>query len=182
MVKVERRTTYFAKPGPSNTQDVVNAVANRVNEGDIKTIVVASTSGKTGVKFANMFKDKVKVLVVSHEKMDPKFKDRINKLGGTAIDGTHLPLHKRNMDKIRNTLYALGQGFKVAVEVALIAVDKGVLNPYEDVIAVAGTGRGSDTALVLRATSTREIFDKDCSKRLAVKEVIAMPSNKSWWD
>lgn len=38
-----------------------------------------------------------------------------------------LPLHKRGMDKIRNTLYMLGQGFKVAVEVILIAVDKGVL-------------------------------------------------------
>ena len=182
MAKVERKTTYFAKPGPANTKDVIDAVADRVKEGGIKTVVVASTSGSTGVKFASAFKGKVKVLAVSHEKMDPKFKDRIVKLGGIAIDGTHLPLHKRNMDKMRNTLYILGQGFKVAVEVALIAVDKGILKPYEDVIAVAGTDRGSDTALVLRATSTKEIFDRDHSKRLAVKEVIAMPLDKRWWD
>lgn len=182
MVMIERKATYFTEPGPVNTENVIKAVANRIDEGDIKMVIVASTTGSTGVKFANAFKDKVKVLVVSHEKMNPKLKGEIIKLGGIAIDGTHLPLHEKNIDKVRNTLYAMGQGFKVAVEIALIAADKGALRPYEDVVSVAGTDRGADTALVLRATSTKEIFDKDYNKRLAIKEVIAMPLNKRWWD
>lgn len=182
MAKVKRTITYFDEPGPANTQDVINAVVERIQEGDIKAVVVASTSGSTGVKFAGALKNKVKLLAVSHEKMDPKFKEEITKLGGVAIDETHLPLHRRGMDKVRNTLYSLGQGFKVAVEVAMIAVDKGALHPYEDVIAVAGTDRGSDTAVVLRATSSKEIFDEDHNKRLATKEIVAMPLNKKWWD
>lgn len=100
MAKVERKTTYFAKPGPANTKDVIDAVADRVKEGGIKTVVVASTSGSTGVKFASAFKGKVKVLAVSHEKMDPKLKDRIVKLGGTrSTDAPSTAQEEHGQDK-----------------------------------------------------------------------------------
>lgn len=181
MSKVERLTTYFLKPGPENTEEVISAVSRRLGEGDIKTVVVASTTGKTGVKFTEALKDKAKVVAVSHEKMDSKLKEEIEKLGGIAIDQTHLPLHQRGMDKVRNSFYALGQGFKVAIEVILIATDKQVIKPYEDVIGVAGSGEGSDTAIVARSTTTKEIFSEDPLKKLEVREIIAMPLKKKWW-
>jgi hypothetical protein len=76
----------------------------------------------------------------------------------------------------------LGQGFKVAVEVILIAADKGVIELYKDVIGVGGTGEGSDTAIVARATRTKEMFSADKSKKLEIREVLAMPLKKMWWD
>ncbi|MBO3754645.1 MAG: hypothetical protein FGF53_07215 [Candidatus Brockarchaeota archaeon] len=117
-----------------------------------------------------------------HEKMNPELKGEVAKLGSVAVDETHLPLHKRGMDKVRNSFYALGQGFKVAVEVISIAVYKGLIEPYKDVIGVAGSGEGSDIAIVARATTTKEIFSEDPPRKLEVREIIAMPLKKKWWE
>jgi len=182
MVKVEKFSVYFFEPGPENTDDVVEAVARRVKEGDAKTVVVASTSGQTGVRFAEALRNKADVIAISHEKMNPKLKKNIINLGGVAVDGTHLPLHKGRIDDVRNTLYILGQGFKVAVEVILIAADKGLIEPYRDVVGVGGSGEGADTAIIARATPTKEIFSSDSMKKLEVREIIAMPLKKEWWD
>jgi len=162
--------------------DVLKAVARRLEGGDIDTVVVASTSGRTGVKFAEALKGKANVIAISHEDMDSKLKASIAKMGGVAADKTHLPLHEKGMDKIRDTFYTLGQGFKVTVEVILIAADKGLIKPYRNVIGVAGTGGGADTAIVARATSTKEIFSEDAEKKLEIREIIAMPLKKKWWD
>ncbi|MBC7091885.1 MAG: hypothetical protein H5T50_08280 [Nitrososphaeria archaeon] len=181
MNKFEKVSTYFKEPGPENTDDVIEAVSKRLEEGDINTVVVASTSGRTGLKFVEALKGKAKIVVVSHEKMEKEFKEKIIALGGIAADETHLPLHERGMDDVRNAFYTLGQGFKVAIEVILIACDKKIIEPYKDVIGVAGSGEGSDTAIVARAITSKEIFSKDTKKKLEVREIIAMPLKKKWW-
>ena len=119
--------------------------------------------------------------MVSHEEMRREFKDEILKFSGKPLDKTHLPLHAHGMDNIRNSFYVLGQGFKVCIEIALIASDLGAINVGEDVIAVAGTGRGSDTAIVVRACKTSDIFSRDRTRRLEVREILAMPLKKMWW-
>ncbi len=182
MVKVDKVCVYFSEPGPENTEDVLKAVAKRLEEGGIDTVVVASTSGRTGVKFAEALKGKAEVVAISHEKMDSKLKESITKMGGSVADKTHLPFHEKGMDKIRDAFYTLGQGFKVAVEVILIAADKGLIKPYKDVIGVGGTGEGADTAVVARATRTKEIFSEDAKKKLEIREIIAIPLKKKWWD
>lgn len=182
MAFVERSCRFFQKPGPENTEGVLQAVAKRLEEGQIKWVVVASTSGKTGAMFTEALRGKAKVVVISHERMKAEFKHGIEKLGGIAVDETHLPLHKRGMDKIRNTFYTLGQGFKVAVEVILIAVDKQIIKPNQDVIGVGGTGRGADTAIVAKATTTKDIFSNNIRDRLEIREIIAMPVKKKWWE
>ncbi|MEM2756073.1 MAG: hypothetical protein QXM89_01790, partial [Candidatus Bathyarchaeia archaeon] len=101
--------------------------------------------------------------------------------GGKPLDKTHLPLHARGMDSIRNSFYTLGQGFKVCVEVILIASDLEAISTGEDVIAVAGTDRGSDTAIVARACKTSDMFSRDRSKKLEIREILAMPLKKMWW-
>lgn len=182
LVKFEKVSVYFAEPGPQNTDDVVKAVSKRVEEGDIKTVVVASTSGSTGLKFVKALKGRADVVVVSHREMERGLKQKIIDLGAVAVDKTHLPFHKAGMDRARETLRTLGQGVKVAVEVILIATDKGLIKPYEDVIGVGGTGRGADTAIVARSTTTKEFFSEDSSKKLEVREIIAMSLKKEWWD
>lgn len=181
MTKTEKVTTYFMEPGSENTDDIVDAVARRFEESDIKTVVVASTSGRTGVKFAEALRGKAEVIAVSHERMQAEFKERIAKLGGTAVDETHLPLHERGMDDVRRAFYTLGQGFKVAIEVILIASDRGLVEPYRDVIAIGGTGRGSDTAIIARSTNSKDIFSGSSSRKLEIREILAMPLKKRWW-
>jgi hypothetical protein len=85
------------------------------------------------------------------------------------------------MDDVRNSFYSFGQGFKVAVEVILIAADKGEISLYEDVIGVAGTGTGADTAIIARATTSKEIFTADRNKKLEIREILAIPLKKYWW-
>jgi hypothetical protein len=76
---------------------------------------------------------------------------------------------------VRETLYAFGQGLKVAVEVVLIAVTSGHLEPFQDVIAVGGTHRGVDTAIVMNATYPNHIFSQDADKRLKIREILCKP-------
>ncbi|MEM2913419.1 MAG: pyruvate kinase alpha/beta domain-containing protein [Candidatus Bathyarchaeia archaeon] len=180
-MSVVKQTVYFKEPGPENTDAVLDCVLRRIKEGDIKKVVVASTSGETGVKFSKSLKGLCSVIAVSHEEMKREFKEEILKFGGKPLDKTHLPLHARGMDAIRNSFYTLGQGFKVCIEVVLIASDLGALNIGEDVIAVAGTDRGSDTAIVAKACKTSDIFSRDKSKRLEIREILAMPLKKMWW-
>ena len=41
---------------------------------------------------------------------------------------------------VRDTLYRIGQGMKVAVEIVLMAADIGLIRMDGDVMAIAGTG------------------------------------------
>jgi len=181
MEKVEKTVTYFKEPGPENTENVIQAVIERVKEGDIKTVIVASTSGATGVRFARAFKGTAEVIAVSYEAMDSENKREIVRLGAKALEKTHLPLEAKERETIKNSFYTLGQGFKVAVEVILIAADKEAITLYKDVIGVGGTDKGADTAIVARATTSKEAFGEDEKKKLEVREIIAMPLKKMWW-
>ncbi|HWQ20048.1 MAG TPA: hypothetical protein VN455_09760, partial [Methanotrichaceae archaeon] len=68
-----------------------------------------------------------------------------------------------------NLLRCFCQGFKVCFEIVLMATDAGLLSKGEKVIAIAGTGRGSDTALVMQAASTQNM------RRLKVGEILCKP-------
>lgn len=173
---------YFEKPGPANTEAVVEAVSRRLEEGDIRAVVVSSTSGKTGLNFAEKLQGRAQVIVVSYERISTRIRKSITDLGGVVVDEANLPLHRRGMDKMRNALYMLGQGFKVAIEVILIAVDEGALKTGQVVIGVGGTGRGADTAIVAKASSSREMLGPVIRRRFEVREIIAMPLRKKWWE
>ena len=181
MSSVERKVEYFTDPGSQNTEKVIEAVKNRIISGDLKTIVVASTSGETAVNFVKKLKGVATVIAVSHGEMKPMHKRQIIEYGGKTVDKTHLALHAKGMDDVRKSFYTFGQGFKVAVEVILIAADKGETDLCEDVIGVGGTGRGADTAIIARATTSKEIFTEDESKKLEIREILAMPLKKHWW-
>jgi len=180
-MKIEREIAYFAEHGPQHTEDVIETVKKRLEKGDVTTVVVASTSGETGVTFSEKLEPSAHVIVVSHKEMQSMYKQQITELGGKFVEKTHLPLHTEGKDEVRETFRMFGQGFKVAVEVILIAADKKEVNLYEDIIGVGGTGKGSDTAIIARATTTEEIFTKDESKKLEIREILTMPLKKKWW-
>ena len=201
MVKIPREDYYFEEPGEQNTDDVIEAVKKRLYTTGIKHVVVASTRGKTAVKFAEALGNQVGLISVSEPQyiresgsewpiMDPANKKMLEELGVTVLDKAPYVFHSSVLEDskwsqatpetlMREVFYTMGQGFKVAVEVVLTAVACGVLEPYQDVIGVGGTSRGADTALVLRATYPATVLSKDSSKRLEIREIIAMPRNKT---
>ena len=72
-------------------------------------------------------------------------------------------------DIIANTLRIFGQGMKVVCEISLMAADAGLVQTGEDIIAIAGTGRGADTAVVLKPVNTNDFFD------LRIREILCKP-------
>jgi len=71
---------------------------------------------------------------------------------------------------VADTLRIFGQGMKVACEIAVMAVDAGYVRTDEDVISIAGSGRGADTAIVVRPVNVHNFFD------MKVKEIICKPN------
>jgi hypothetical protein len=63
----------------------------------------------------------------------------------------------------------MGEGMKVVYEIAVMAADAGLARTDEEIIAIAGTGRGADTAVVLKPANARDFFD------IRVKEILCKP-------
>jgi hypothetical protein len=176
------KTFCFDESGSKNTESVVRAVLDKIDETGIKTIIVASTTGRTAVQFGKALGKKARLIAVSWKKISPENTKKLKDLGVTVCNfENYLPLHEVGKDLVRNTFYTFGQGMKVCAEVVLIAVDKGLLSAGENVIAVGGTGGGSDTAAIVKATSTADMLGPDIQKRLEIREIFAMPISKKWW-
>jgi len=203
-----KKVLYFEKPGPGNTDSVVQAVKERVKEGDIKHVVVASISGRTALKFAEELKDTgVSVVCVSgyagwitqhgidypfvrgevREKLET-LKVKIVDTIPSAFSGDTIDYGLARYGYIppswvaSETLQALGgYGLKTAVEVLLMATDGSTIPPLVETIAVAGTDKGADTAIVARPTFSTWMFNSDSAKRFQVLEILAMPRKKKWY-
>lgn len=181
-------TVYFEREGETNTDNVLVLAKERAEELGIKSIVVASTSGATGVKASEIFKE-FNLIVVSHstgfsgkniQEMNLKNKRIIEANNGKVLTATHAlggigravrrKLKTYELEEIiAYTLRTFGEGTKVAIEISLMAADSGLIKTDEEVISIAGTDRGADTALVLLPVNTQDFFD------LKVLEIICKP-------
>ena len=74
---------------------------------------------------------------------------------------------------VRDAFYKFGQGMKVCVEVVLMAADAGLIPMDGEMMAIAGTGEGTDTYIVVKPTYPRTFFD------LEIREIVAKPRNLS---
>jgi hypothetical protein len=73
-----------------------------------------------------------------------------------------------------------GHGFRTAIEVVFMAVEAGRLRPGQRVISTAGTGRGLDSAIVLKASRFEDAVGQIPNKRLKVEEILALPKQTIW--
>lgn len=178
----------FDKPGPQNTERTLETAAKRADELGIRHIVVATTSGKTGLLAAQVFKGK-NLVVVTHsagflkpdfQELKPALHRKIESLGAKVLTCQHAfggvgravrkKLATYELEEIiAYTLRTFGQGTKVAIEISLMAADAGLIPTQELCIAIGGTNWGADTALLLRPANAQTFFD------LRVVEVLAKP-------
>jgi hypothetical protein len=182
------QSVYYDQPGPQNTARTLEVARRRAEELGIRTVLVASTRGATGVQAAQQLRG-YDVVVVTHasgfhgpntQELSPENRAAIEAAGARvltcqhALGGIGRAVRKKwgtyTIDEIvAQTLRIFGQGMKVCVEIALMAADAGLVMVGEPCVAIAGTGRGADTAVVLVPANVEQFFD------VRVMEVLAKP-------
>lgn len=171
------------------TEELLKVAKNELEKRGLNYAVVASTTGDTGLKAANIFRESsLNLVVVAHSVgfREPnvnqfyiRAKEEIEKMGGSVVFSS-MPFHTINdairkkmgssvLTLIADTLRIMGQGTKVCVEIVSMACDAGKIESGKEVVAVAGTGRGADTVLLIKSANSRRFFD------LKIVEVIAKP-------
>jgi len=185
---MEKSIYYFESPGEQNTNKLIGLVKQRKEELGIKNIVVASVSGKTALKLREAmddvaivsithhagFKEKGKLEITEEYKNKLKEKDITFYTGSHALSGVGRGISNKfggvtSVEIMAATLRLFGQGIKVCVEVTIMAADAGIIPMDSEIIAIGGTGRGVDAAVVLEPAHMTNVFD------LKIKEIIAKP-------
>ena len=190
MSSFEKKTLYFEKAGEQNTDTLLRYAKEYVEKENIRDIVVASTTGKTGVKVAKTFRGR-NVVVVTHNfgfqepgksELQEEHKKEMLTEGAKIFTGVHaLSSAERAVRKdfgtiqplelMANVLRRLGEGTKVCIEITMMAADAGLIQTDKDIVAIAGTGRGADTALRIGPANAARFFD------IKIREVIAKPAD-----
>ena len=196
---MERKIKYFDKPGPKNTDETIAAVGETAEALKIKHIVVATKVGKTALKVGEFFrKSDINIVAIAHQFGYSKpgewliadhIDKKLQKLGVTVATAT-MPLTTPGklyrpdwkppgkysiynttfpFDIIADTLRMFSQGMKVCVEIVVMAADMGLIPVQDEVIAIAGTHTGADTAVVVKPSHVHQIYN------LRILEIIAKP-------
>lgn len=187
---VERKVVFFDRAGEHNTDEALKIAKDCAKEMNIKHMVVASTRGNTAVKVRDIFKGSgVSLVVVTHvqgflesgkQQFDENIRKELERDGikvlttAHAFGGISAAIVKNiggttPIEMIAKSLRMFCEGVKVVVEIVFMAADAGLIPVDQDIISVAGTGKGADTVLLIKPANTRNAFD------LKVREVLAMP-------
>jgi hypothetical protein len=180
---------YFKKPGFQNTAAVMEIVSRRAAALGVKKILVATNSGQTAREALDVLGQDFKITAVTHvtgfkepnhQELSDEARRELEAKGITVLTCQHAfggvgrgvrnKLSTYQVEEIIAFAFrTAGQGVKVAVELALMAADAGLVRTDENVISIGGTGRGADTALLLQPANSFRLFD------IKIKEVICKP-------
>ncbi len=190
---ISRSIFYFNQPGIDNTDEVIEIVYKRLKEGDVKSVVVASSSGNTGIKFAKKIPKETNLVIVSSHpgfsapgvwNFDLNILKELESMGCKVVKQSHIlsGLERSISNKFSGVSHTevlaealrclFGVGLKVAIECVIMAADSGAI-PIDKAIAVGGTstqkGRGADCAIVVWPSHFNNFFD------FRVLEILAKP-------
>ena len=176
---------YFDEKGAGNTEQCVVLALKTAAERNIRHIVVASGSGDTarlfiGAKGARVvcvtnaygFKEpgKTKITDAARQELE---RAGIRVLAAThVLSGAERGISRKHggvgpVELMADTLRMLGQGVKVCVEIAVMALDAGLIPHGEEIMVVAGSGRGADTAVIMHPAHANNILQAEKFLRLA---------------
>lgn len=179
---------YFDTVGKVNTKDTAAFALKAAVEKNIKYIVVASSKGDTARLLINT--NQIDIICVTHangypeagkSEMSQEIRSELADLGIKVLTTTHvLSGAERGMSKtfggvypveiIAHSMRMLGQGTKVCVEVSIMALDAGLVPYGEPIIAIGGSGKGADTAVIITPSHASSIFETK------IHEIICKPS------
>jgi hypothetical protein len=186
---MEAKITYFDTPGKQNTDAVMEIVKKQAQELGINKIVIASYRGYTADKAVRAL-DGLRIIIVAGF-FEPTIKnlsetftqgdEKLIRSKATVLIATHLfagvsqAMRKKFNSSspgniISHALAMVGVGIKVGIECTVMAADAGLVSTDEDIIAVAGTRSGADTAIVVRPVNSQDLFE------LRVKQILCKPT------
>ncbi|MFW9800303.1 MAG: pyruvate kinase alpha/beta domain-containing protein [Candidatus Thorarchaeota archaeon] len=167
-------TVFLKEASPEHTEQVLSVVESFLKENkEIEHVIVATTTGETGLAAAKRFPDH-EVVVVSHHtgfimpnenELDEDSRNAIIEAGAKLLTTTHAFAGvSRSFRKELGTwtptelmavaFRTFGQGTKVCAEIAMMAADAGLVRVDKDVVTIGGTGFGADTAWLVTPTNT----------------------------
>jgi hypothetical protein len=179
---VEERIVYFRETGQENTAAVFDVVDQALAELGIGKIVLASTRGDTAQYAMDHYQRRdVRLIIVPHQygfgpgqRFPQALVERARDEGHAVYFGTML-FHQEKLfgttvgKTVADFLRVFCQGVKVCIEILLMAGNAGLVEVGEEVVVVAGTGRGADTALVMRGATSTE------PKEMHISRVLCKP-------
>ena len=179
---MQETITYFEEPGASNTEATLDAAIDRARARGIGKIILASTRGDTAKAMAAKLNGTgITMVVVPHQygfmagqRFTREFAAELEGQGHAVHFGTMLFHTERFYGSeapkaLADMLRTFCQGMKVVVEITLMAGDGGQVEIGEEIVVVAGTGRGADTAVVATASTSTHLRD------FHITEIICKP-------
>ncbi len=187
----------FEKEGIENTEKTVEMAVKTARERGIKDLVVASSTGRTADCLEKFDLTGLNVTIVTTaygygapgtnrfpEEKRRHFLEKGFKVitAAHALTGVERALGTPASDAPGNviaaTLKLISRGTKVCVEIGAMACDAGVIMPGESIVAVAGTGGGADTAIIMRPANTHKLFDTRLDEFIC-KPIVALNNTKA---
>ncbi len=179
---------YFERAGIENTAKTLDIAFGYACEKGIKDIVLASTTGHTAqMVLGDSRHPSFNIVIVTHntgfrepgvQEFPDSLRDELTLHGIKVLTGTMVLrslgtairelVGYSQQDLVANTLRMFSQGIKVCVEIAAMATDAGLVRPA-DIVTAAGTGRGADTACVIKADSSNRFFN------IKIREILVKP-------
>ena len=175
--------TYFEKGGPQNTNSTLKIAKERFEKGDIDTVLVASSFGDTAIAAVDLFQDAAKNIIVVGEVLEGKqspVKDTQMKLEaagckviwGVPMGGMSVFTKDKTAARMADTFRRTSEGHKVVCEITLIATSQGFVESGKKVLAIGGTHRGADTAVVANSAAFNEFSS------FQVHEILCKPYSR----
>jgi len=182
---------FWEKAGPQNSDNTINLALKRAVELNIDNIVIASCTGDSASKLLACQSGREIVCVTHHSgfanpgenEMDPQVRAELIDRGVKVLTTTHFFAGADRALRMQfggvypaeimaQTLRIFGQGVKVAVEIAIMALDAGLIPYGREIVSIGGTAEGVDAAIVIVPAHSRNFFDTQ------VREIICMPREK----
>ena len=167
------------------TQETIKKAVDYAKENNIKNIVVATTTGGN-LTYLEDEKDLHIVGVTNvydqgRNQMLEETRKHFEEAGMDIVTAGHALSGAERcfstyfggygpIEIVANTLRMFSQGVKVCVEVSTMALDAGKIPYQEKIVAIAGSGRGADTVVLLTPSYTRSILDTKVHKIIEMPE------------
>jgi hypothetical protein len=185
---VEAKIVYFEQAGRRNTMETLRLALDEARLRGVEKVVLASTTGETARVAAEQFAGSgIGLIIIPHQygfteiqRFPPELVTELQQQGhrvhfGTMLFHTDGLYGSGSAEAMAIVLRTICQGMKVCVEMVMMAADAGLVARGEEIIAVAGTGRGADTAVVAVASTSNKLHE------LHVREILCKPyQNRSW--
>lgn len=181
-------TRYFKKSDEETTEVLLEFIFQRARETSIKDVVIPSTSGAVAKLAIERVPESLRLVVVTHSvgfkkadhsEFDPAVGSLYEGTRHAILTTTHL---FRGLDAafsktsggayppqvFAGALRLFGQGTKVAVEIAMMASDAGLVSVEDWIVSTGGTGHGLDTAYIIKGCHSHDLSAFKFGQLLAI--------------